>query len=396
MAPRLDDVRVVELGARALENREPLGENEYARLVAAKGTNPMLGLLAGYRTVGTTHAPRFSGTPLSNLLAAFPGLPDVHVIAALHRPKERDAHFKRAMAAGTPLFAEGFWALFDWLTQESARLNLAAPVLREQLTSGMVWTSFLDAATEEKGTVRIVTTSGRTSLARITDDRSVMVAARSSGRIARDDGSWQATAFLIAPRIAVVPVHVANAFARVDANGRWQLQQPASISFDLADPQSRRRVVKILRTVRPKAKANGGSLDAQLLEDCWPVLLRLDAAAPAPALPIATKPAAEGDRVSVIGFPVDTETPATAEFAHHFTAASGEKHVMPGMVERAAGRTWTFDHNCFTAPGTSGGPIVNHAGEVVGMHVVGRFSEGGFKTGTGIAMTRYKPDAFEG
>ena len=181
-------MRVVDLGARALENREPLGDNEYARLVAAKGTNPMLGVIAGYRTVGTKHAPRFSRTPLHNLLAAFPGLPDVHVVAALHRPKERDAHFKRAMAAGAPVFAEGFWALFDWLKQESGRLDLAPPVLRQQLTSGMVWTSFLDAPTEEKGTVRIVTTSGHTSLAIITDDRSTMVAARSAGRIARDDG----------------------------------------------------------------------------------------------------------------------------------------------------------------------------------------------------------------
>jgi V8-like Glu-specific endopeptidase len=133
-----------------------------------------------------------------------------------------------------------------------------------------------------------------------------------------------------------------------------------------------------------------------MLEICWPVLLRLDADAPAPALSIATKASAEGDRVSVIGFPVDTGTPATAEFAHHFTVASGEKHVMPGMVERAAGTTWTFDHNCFTAPGTSGAPIVNHAGQVVGMHVAGRHSKDGFKTGTGIAMTRFEPDAFEG
>ena len=395
-APRLDDVRVVDLGARALENREPLGDNEYARLVAAKGTNPMLGVIAGYRTVGTTHASRFSDTPLHNLLAGFPGLPDVHVVAALHRPEERDAHFTRAMEAGTPVFAEGFWALFDWLTREAGRRNLAPPVLRQPLTSGMVWTSFLDAPTEETGTVRIVTTSGRTSLAAMSDERSVMVAARSAGRIARDDGSFLSTAFVIAPRIAVVPVHVAQAFAAVDANGRWRLQKRTSISFDLADPTSTRRVVEVLRTVRPDGEADGGSLDAAMLEICWPVLLRLEGDAPAPALPIAAKASADGERVSVIGFPVDTGTPATAEFAHHFAVASGEKHVMPGTVERTAGTTWTFDHNCFTAPGTSGGPIVNQAGEVVGMHVAGRASEDGFKTGTGIAMTRFEPDAFEG
>jgi V8-like Glu-specific endopeptidase len=398
-APRLDDVRIVDLGARALENREPLGDNEYARLVGAKGTNPMLGVIAGYRTVGTEHAPRFSGEPLDNLLAGFPGLPDVHVVAALHRPRERDAHFKRTMEAGTPVFAEGFWALVDWLTEEAGRKNLAPPLLREQLTSGMVWTSFLDAAAGEKGTVRLVTTSGRTSLATITDDRSVMVAARSAGRVASGGGSYLSTAFLIAPRIAVVPVHVATAFASVDADGVWRIEKPTSISFDLADPQSTRQVVDILRTVRPGTEADGGSLAPQMLDICWPVLLRLDADAPVPALSIATQPVAEGDRVSVIGFPIDTGTPATSEFAHLFTASSGEKHVMPGTVERAAGATWTFDHNCFTAPGTSGGPVVNRAGEVVGMHVAGRASteglKAGFKSGTAIALTRFEPDAFE-
>jgi len=268
-------------------------------------------------------------------------------------------------------------------------------VLRQQLTSGMVWTSFLDAPAEEKGAVRIVTTSGRTSLATISDDRSVMVAARSVGRIGPDDGSYMSTAFLISPRIAVVPVHVATTFASRAANGQWKMPKPVSIRFDLADPESTRHVVEVVQTVRPKTKADGGSLDAKMLEICWPVLLRLDGDAPVPALEIATKASAERDRVSVIGFPVDTGTPATSDFAHHFTAASGEKHVMPGTVERAAGKTWTFDHNCFTAPGTSGGPIVNHAGQVVGMHVAGRASMDGFKTGTGIAMTKFKPDMFE-
>ena len=129
-----------------------------------------------------------------------------------------------------------------------------------------------------------------------------------------------------------------------------------------------------------------------MLEMCWPVLLRLDKDAPVPPLPIATKPAANGDRVSVIGFPTGM---AATEFAHHFTVASGKKQVMPGTVERVAGTTWTFDYNCFTAPGTSGGPIVDHAGQVVGMHVVGRPSKDfRFKTGTGIALTKFKPNAF--
>ena len=40
------------------------------------------------------------------------------------------------MKAGTPVFAEGVWALFDWLAEESGRRNFAPPVLREQLSVG--------------------------------------------------------------------------------------------------------------------------------------------------------------------------------------------------------------------------------------------------------------------
>ena len=145
-----------------------------------------------------------------------------------------------------------------------------------------------------------------------------------------------------------------------------------------------------------RAKIDPGLLEKDMLEICWPVLLLLDDDAPVPPLVIAAAASKLSDRVSVIGFPTDKGTPATSEFAHHFAAASGEKHVMPGLVQREAGTTWTFDHNCFTAPGTSGGPIVNHAGQLVGMHVVGRASDDGFKTGVGIAMTRFKPDAFGG
>jgi V8-like Glu-specific endopeptidase len=114
-----------------------------------------------------------------------------------------------------------------------------------------------------------------------------------------------------------------------------------------------------------------------------------------PPLVIASDPAPAGERVAVIGFPVDTRTAAISAFAHHFTGASGEKHVMPGIVTRAAGDTWTFDHNCFTAPGTSGGPIVNHAGQVVGIHVAGQAAAGGFKLGTGLAVTRFPPGSFD-
>jgi hypothetical protein len=233
-------------------------------------------------------------------------------------------------------------------------------------------------------------------LATVSDDRGLTGAARSVGRIESDDGSYFSTAFLVAPRLAVVPVHVATAFAALGANGRWTLnKQPTRIRFELTDPQSARRIERLLRTVRPRGKAiPGGTFNNEFLDTCWPVLLLLDDDAPVPPLSIAGAAPEQGDRVAVIGFPFDTGTAAISEFAHHFVAASGEKHVMPGVVTRPAGNTWTLDHNCFTAPGTSGGPIVDHAGHVVGMHVAALPSKEGYKQGTGVALTRFPADAF--
>jgi hypothetical protein len=105
------------------------------------------------------------------------------------------------------------------------------------------------------------------------------------------------------------------------------------------------------------------------------VLLELDAEASRPPLNLGTA-AVAGQRVAIIGFP---HAPIAASdsrpyeiFAEQFAGASGEKHAMPGTVVRAPGKSWTLDYDCFTAGGTSGGPVVNtQDGTAVGMHVVG-------------------------
>ena len=42
----------------------------------------------------------------------------------------------------TPVIAEGFWTLFDWLRQQSLTNNRPLHLLRQELTAGLVWTSF--------------------------------------------------------------------------------------------------------------------------------------------------------------------------------------------------------------------------------------------------------------
>ena len=204
--------------------------------------------------------------------------------------------------------------------------------------------------------MRLVTTSGRTSLANTSDERGVMVAARSAGRIAREDGSFlvrRSSSRRASPSSRCTsPRHSRQSMRTESGSSTNRRASPSILPTRGARDTSSRSCGPCVPKRRPTAVRS----IRKMLEICWPVLLRLDKDAPVPPLPIATKPAANGDRVSVIGFPVDTGMAATSEFAHHFTVGIGEKHVMPGMIERVAGTTWTFDHNCFTAPGTSGGP----------------------------------------
>ena len=97
-----------------------------------------------------------------------------------------------------------------------------------------------------------------------------------------------------------------------------------------------------------------------------------------------------GQRVAVIGFPrADARIPR-AEFAQHFAGSDGEKHFMPGTVLRSPVDSWTFDYDCFTADGTSGGPVVDlETNTIIGMHVAGYTPTEGRKRGVAVALTSF-------
>jgi V8-like Glu-specific endopeptidase len=387
--PMPDDVRLVELAWRALEGRDPLDDGEYGELLVGKRSNPMLAVIAGYRMLRTKRADEFRRQALRNMLRLVPALPDVHVLAGLYEPAKRDAHFQRAMDTGTPALAEGFWTLIEWLGAQSVGKGRPAPVLHENVVPGMVWTAFTERKRASRiGDVRVVSSSGRSSLGDSADSSVLTRAAQSVGRLEFVGDNAVSSTFLVGPDLVLCPVHVVTAFAEEKADGTWTMRKRVRVRFDLADAGYDREIRSVLRTLRPDDESpDGGSLEPKMLAICWPVLLRLKARVALPPLRFGKAPVV-GQRVAVLGFPFDYSIPSQT-FAQQFAGAAGEKHAMPGTVVRAPGKTWTLDYDCFTAAGTSGAPVVNvDTGTVVGMHVVGVPSDDGFKVGVGIETSR--------
>jgi endonuclease G len=122
----------------------------------------------------------------------------------------------------------------------------------------------------------------------------------------------------------------------------------------------------------------------------WPVLLELSEPVATSPVVLADKSPEVGQRVCVIGFPYFDARIRSETFAQHFTGSAGEKHVMPGSILRSPDNSWTLDYDCFTAAGTSGGPVVDlETGNVVGMHVAALQVSENRKRGIAIAMTRF-------
>ena len=388
--PRPDDVRLVEIAWRALEGRDPVDELEFGGLLVGKRSNPMLAVIAGYRMFPTERAEEFRKKALKNMLRLFPKLPDVHVLAGMYEPEERDQHFQHAMDRGTPALAEGLWTLTEWLGAKSVLKGVPAPVLQENVLPGMIWTAFTERTrTTRTRDIRVVSKSGRSSTGDSGESAVLAKAAQSVGRLEFVGAHPLASTFLVAPDLVLCPVHVVTQFAKEKAGGAWTMQKKMLVRFDLADARHDREIKRVVRTLRPDdPNPDGGPLDAQMLEICWPVLLQLKKKVTLPPLTFG-KASAAGQRVAVIGFPFDYSIPSKT-FAQQFTGASGEKHVMPGTVVRAPAKTWTLDYDCFTAAGTSGAPVVNaQNGRVVGMHVVGMPTPEGFKVGGAIEMSRF-------
>lgn len=409
--PLLDDVRLVELAWRALQGRDTLDDIEYSGLLEGKRSNPLLGIIAGYRMFRTEREHQFRVTseppanegrvgpsPLWNMVYLFPGLPDVHVLAGLYDPERRDEHFQRAMNTGTPVMVEGFWTLVEWLTEESNRNSTPPPKLGQSVLPGMVWTSFTDTPRAELiGSVQVITPTGRSYAGSASDD--LVDVARSVGRLETSgemSGGFLCTGFLVAPQLLLCPIHFAISFAQEQPDGRWAMQREARVRFELGDTTTERTVIQVVRTLRPPRQfthVDGGMLDRAMLDKCWPVLLLLSEPAAASPLVVASEAPEIGQRVAVIGFPRSDARLPSSVFAHHFAGSAGEKHVMSGSVLRSPGTSWTLDYDCFTADGTSGGPVVDMAtGTVVGMHVAASRMADGRKRGVALAMTRFSEE----
>jgi hypothetical protein len=191
------------------------------------------------------------------------------------------------------------------------------------------------------------------------------------------------------------PVHFATTFAEQHTDGSWTMRNEALLRFDLTDAASEHVVVRAIRTLRPldHLTADSGTLPRSSLPQCWPVLLLLAEPAAATPLVVAREAPEAGQRVAVIGFPRSDARIPSDMFAKNFMGSAGEKHVMSGAILRSPGNTWTLDYDCFTADGTSGGPVVDlQTGAVVGMHVAASHVQDGRKRGVAIAMTRFSEE----
>ena len=411
-APMVDDVRLVELAWRALQGLDPLDAIEHNGLLQGKRSNPLLGIIAGYRMYGTEREQQFRVTteppankavagnsPLWNMVYLFPGLPDVHVLAGMYDRDRRDEHFQRAMDTGTPVLVEGFWTLIEWLTAKAMRENRPPPAMQQGVLPGMVWTSFTDAPRAESiESLRVVTPTGR-NYARDALDDFIPAVARAVGRLSVDDGPvpFISTAFLVAPQLLLCP-GFALLSAHEHEDGSWTMEKGLRVRFEIGDAASERTVTRILQTLRPPRilVTNDNTLGVGPGDNWWPVLLELsEPIATAPLVISRTSPEV-GQRVCVIGFPFFDARIGNEAFAQHFTGSAGEKHVMPGSVLRSPGDGWMFDYDCFTAAGTAGGPVVDlETGNVLGMHVAASpmspmspMSESR-KRGMAIALTRF-------
>jgi hypothetical protein len=406
--PLIDDVRLVELAWRALEGRDPLDAIEYGGLIAGKRSNPLLGVIAGYRMLPTSRADEFrvipeppptpgiTRSPLWNLVRFFPGLPDVHILAGLYDPERRDEHFARAREAGTPVLTEGLWTLVDWVTSQAMQAGVTPPTLRLNVLPGTVWTGFSELV-EPAGveSIRVLPNAGRPHIVKGAGNRYVSFA-HSVGRLELEgEAGALGSCFLVAPMRVVCAIDPLSDLVD-EIDGRWILRTPMRVRFDRHNASADRVIRRVIGRLGLSADISpGGSGATSAMENENRVLV-LELSEPAAAQPLAraTRVPEVNQRIAVIGFPQDQwSISSTSTFAQHFVGAAGEKHVMPGAVVRSSKDAPTFEYECFTPAGTNGGPVIDlETGTVTGIHLTALAPLDGRKRGVAVALSLVAPE----
>lgn len=110
-------------------------------------------------------------------------------------------------------------------------------------------------------------------------------------------------------------------------------------------------------------------------------VIELSDAAPIPGLPLAGDgdPPRPGEWIVVLGCP----------FGRSTTATTGIVSALPGAVQQPAALRRRMQLNAAVNPGNSGGPIVNMAGEVVG--IANATVPGGYGLGFAVPVVDLKP-----
>jgi hypothetical protein len=363
-APLLDDVRLVELGWRALHGQHDLSDVEYGELLTGKRANPMLAVIAGYRMFGTSREGNFrpagidsstevGESPLWNMVLCFPELSDVHVLAALYDPEHRHAHLERARAAGIPLLWEGYRLLLAELVR-STPLSAEAPPLVRRPVGGGPYTTFAEAKAVDATTTVFVAAAG---VAEFVDERSLPLPPEITsavGRVVRSNGV-AGSAILVAPTIAICSgscLHPGAALAEI------------AVFFD-ADAFRISRILERLPISLDDVPDNAEFPHA-MLSGGMPVLVELDGTVPRRPLRISSQAAATGDAVVVVGFPGRRHTLAS-KLGDLFADSVGWRHYIPAAITDVVGTIYRYDGR--TAQGVSGGPVIDVRTQlVVAMH----------------------------
>jgi len=357
--PLRDDVRLVELSWRALEEDDRLDDIEYQDVVAGARANPLLTVLAGYRMWRTERAGTFAAGPLQRMLELLPDLPDVHILAGLYDHARRDEHFERAARTGTPIAGAGFRALVEWMTRQARRDGQTPLELRRKLVPGTAWTAWTGDIEPMSGdAVRVIAPTGRPYR-----DRAPLDAVRAiAGRVGLlDAGGVQLSCVILNPSHILCPRFAIEGLLQRAPDGSQTLPAGA-VSLRLDGPQGPALAVSAF--LGPVMTLPAGS--ARSLCPCVLELAR-DIDRALPDLHFCSDPPVPGQRIALIGFPRFVR-PDMA-FAAHFASVDGVRHMLIGTVLEHRDDAFTFDYDCYGAPGVAGGPVIDlEEGYVIGIH----------------------------